>query len=116
MKKFTRTRKDNNQEIEMFGTDGVLRSISDEPKANSNGNKYYNFTAEIEMPRGKILCLGQVYENSFEFLGGKPEVGGRFAFSTELEQLMQANNKVWSISGNSIDELDEALLADIDML
>lgn len=116
MRKFTRTRKDTDQEIEMFGTEGVIKTIGTNSKPNTNGNMYFNFTAEIDMPRGPILCLGQVYERSFEFLGGKPKVGDRFSFSIPLDQLREKNNKVWNISGHTVDTIDEALLADIDAL
>jgi hypothetical protein len=116
MRKFMRTRKDTNEDVEMFGTEGVIKSISQNSKSNSNGNVFYNFTAEIKMPRGNILCLGQVYENSFEFLGGKPAIGAKFGFTTAVYDLMQGNNKVWSISGLSVDEIDEAMLSDIDAL
>lgn len=116
MKKFFRVNKQTGEEIEMFGTTGVIESIAKEPKLNSNGNAFYNFTAKLEMPRGEITSMGQVYESAFEFLGKKPQKGDRFAFAIDLSELKAGNNKVWAISGTTVDAIDEELLADIDMM
>lgn len=116
MKKFHRINKRTGEEIEMFGTVGTIESIAASGKFNSNGNEFYNFTAKLQMPRGTILSLGQVYESSFEFLDGKPKKGDKLAFAISLEELKAGNNKTWSISGKAIDEIDEAMLEDIDMM
>lgn len=116
MNKFERTNKETGEVTEMVGTNGKLLTITKNPKPNTNGHMFHNFTARIDMSRGPIVCQGQVYKKSFEYLGGKPEAGASFAFSTELDQLKQGNNKVWSISGLSVDAIDEGLLNDLDNL
>lgn len=116
MKKFIRVRKDTDQEVEMFGTEGKIVSISEKGKENKNGKLFYNFVATIEMPRGPLSCLGQVYEASFEYLGGKPKTGDSFAFAAEVVDLENKNNKVWSISGTTVDEISDDLLSDLDNL
>ena len=111
-----KTRDDTSQEIEMFETAGSIMTISKNAKANANGNQFYNFSAEIDIPRGKITCLGQVYENSFEFLGGKPEQGDKFNFEIDMDSLRGGNNKVWAISGHVIDEIAAEFLSDIESM
>lgn len=115
MRKFFREDSEGN-EVEMFTTNGVLRSISKDFLTNTNGTKFYRFTADIEMPRGSITCLGQVYEGSLEFLGDKPEVGKNYAFSTTVDALLEKNNKIWSIVGTNVDDISDDVLNDINSM
>lgn len=116
MNKFTRKNTSTGEEVEMFGTNGTILTIAEKGKTNSNGNTYFIFSAKIDTPRGEKTCLGQVYEGAFSFLGGKPKVGQELGFAASVEDLKAKNNKLWSITGVEIDEIDEDMLSDIDAL
>lgn len=116
MRKFTRINTKTGEELTMVACKGTIKTIADKPKANSNGNEYHIFTAEVEGPRGPLNIMGQVYSKAFDFLGGKPEPGKEFSFASNVEDLKAKNNKLWSIAGTEVDEISDDFLADLDQL
>ena len=116
MNKFLRTNKDSGEEIPMFGTSGTIESINPKSKTNANGKEYHIFTANLEMPRGTMLCMGQMYKGALEFLGEMPKKGDVFAFATPIKALEEKNNKFWSISGRTVDAVDDELLSDLEAM
>jgi hypothetical protein len=113
--KFDRVRKDTGLREETFATNGTIRTIAPTAKANTNGNLYFTFTADVELPGSKtMLCMGQVYESAFDFLGDKPKVGDELVFAVAMDNLRANNNKVWYILGHVIEEIDEERLEQIE--
>jgi hypothetical protein len=116
MKKYTRIKR-SGEEIDMVTAEGRILTIAPISKKNTNGNEYYTFCAKLDQGNGKELtCLGQVYQSSVDYLGGMPKQGDKYVFVTELDQLLLGNNKVWSILSQSVDNIDEAVLAQLDEL
>ncbi len=116
MRKFNRVNTATGEEVLMFGTKGTILTISKDPKKNSNGKEYHIFSAKVEFPREEATVLGVVYKKAFDFLGGKPEPGAEFGFAASVEDLQAKNNKLWSITGTEVDDINEDMLSDIDAL
>ena len=103
-------------EYEVFETKGVITSVLNKVKTNSNGTEYKTFFAKVDFPRGKANIAGALYLNFIDSLDKEPEAGDEFNFQARVEDLKAGINYHWAIAGQGVDDIDEDTLADIDAM
>lgn len=111
-------RKDQNDvEQNFIGANGVLDSISETTKRNSNDKEYHQFSATVTNASGNPMKIaGQLYTGLIPFLTAMPKAGDKLSFNSAVVDLKEGYNTRWSIGGSAVDAVSDELKSLIDGL